>query len=282
MLQNMATLTNKAKQEKYGIAAACPMGPDQLAWCFEVADEMRSPLIICNNSSLSDYTIEEYGDMVAYYARKYEHIPTALCLDHGESYEHAARGIRAGYTCVMVDKSMYSDDVNIREMKEVVRLAHAADVAVEAGLGGTSWRDPTPEEILEHMTKVDAFQRMVKETEVDAIAVFVGGSHGDHKKDGEAVLHYDLIEALRDAAPASLVMHGSSGTGDEKLAVAAKCGISKFNVAGDFFVNSVAEYETLYQEGRDMSLKELKGALERGYKRRVAEYMTFLGSAHRI
>lgn len=281
MLQNMAILTDKAKKEGYGIAAFCPMGMDQIAWCFETASELRSPLILCNNSSLSDYTIEEFGELTAYYARRYPEIPVGLCLDHGESFEHAARGIKAGYTCVMVDKSMYSDDENIRAMKEVVKLAHAADVSVEAGLGGTPWRDPTPEEILEHLTTVEGFKRLVEETEVDAVAVFVGGSHGDFKKAGEAHLHYDLIESLRDAAPASLVMHGSSGTGDEKLAKAAKCGISKFNVAGDLFMSSTAEYAELFKNG-GTSLKECVGALEKGYKKRAAEYMNFLGSANRF
>lgn len=281
MLQNMAALTNKAKQEKYGIAAVCPQGIDQIAWCFEVADEMDSPIIFCNNSSIQELTIEEFADLVIYYAGKYPHIPVGLCLDHGEIYEHAARGIRAGYTCVMVDKSMYSDDVNIASMKEIVKLAHAADVAVEAGLGGTSWRDPTPEEILAHMTKVDDFIRMVDESDVDAVAVFVGGSHGDFKKSGETILHYDLIEVLRDAAPAALVMHGSSGTGDEKLGEAARCGMSKFNVAGDMFIASTKEYGNYFESG-DKSLKNCIGAFEKGYKQRVADYMRFLGSANRI
>ena len=281
MLQNMARITEAGKKEGYGIAAFCPMGIDQLAWCFEMAELCRSPLILCNNSSLSDYTIEEFGELTAYYAKKYPEIPVGLCLDHGEIYEHATRGIKAGYTCVMVDKSMYPDDENIRAMKEVVKMAHAADVSVEAGLGGTPWRDPTPEEILEHLTTVDGFKRLVDETEVDAVAVFVGGSHGDFKKQGTAVLHYDLIEALRDAAPASLVMHGCSGTGDEKLAQAAKSGISKFNVAGDLFMSSTAEYAKFFEKG-GTSLKECVKALETGYKKRVAEYMQFLGSANRI
>jgi len=280
MLQNMAVLTNKAKKEGFGIAAVCPMGIDQIAWSFEVAASMRSPLIICNNSSLSDYTIEEYGDMVSFWAGRYPEVLAALCLDHGENFEHAARGIKAGYTCVMVDKSMCSDDENIRAMKEVVKLAHASDVAVEAGLGGTSWRDPTPEDILAHLTKVDSFKRLVTETEVDAVAVFVGGSHGDNKKQGETTLHYDLVEALRDAAPAALVMHGSSGTGDDKLAKAAKCGISKFNVAGDLFMSSTKEYAA-FVENDGADLKGCIQALEKGFKKRVAEYLNFLGSADR-
>jgi fructose-bisphosphate aldolase class II len=90
-----------------------------------------------------------------------------------------------------------------------------------------------------------------------------------------------LIEELRDAAPASLVMHGSSGTGDEKLAKAAKCGISKFNVAGDFFMASTKSYSEFWANNG----KELKGcvsALESGYKKRVADYMKFLDSANRF
>ncbi|MDL2220691.1 class II fructose-bisphosphate aldolase, partial [Eubacteriales bacterium OttesenSCG-928-N14] len=226
--------------------------------------------------------LEDYADAVKYYSEKYPQVPAALGLDHGDSIEDALLAIKAGFTGVMVDKSMLPVEENIRILKEVVDMAHAVDVSVEAGLGGTTWRDPTPEEIIAHLTKVDEFIQLVNETKVDAVAVFVGGSHGDHK-DGSAVLQYELIEQLAKATSAVLVMHGSSGTGDEKLAKAVKSGLTKFNVAGDLMAGGAEGYAKQLQEdsGSD-SVVAYNQAIEAGYKKRVAEYMKFLGSTNQF
>ena len=286
MLVNMNQLIQPAKKKGYGVIGACPMDRDQVRWCFETAAQLRAPLICCKHASVLSFadapSLEEMADVVKYYARKFPEVPVALCLDHGDTYEDAARAIAAGFTGTMVDRSMDPLEENIRVMKEVVEMAHAADAAVEAGLGGTTWRDPTPEEILEHMTKEEELVRLVAESGVDAVAVFVGGSHGDHKAEGETILHYDLIERLNKATPAALVMHGSSDTGYEKLAQACKAGLVKFNVAGDTFKGGVAAYEAYCAEAAQegITLHGTMSAIEAGYKKVVGDYMKFLRSTN--
>src|SRR6185503_15200280 len=56
--------------------------------------------------------------------------PVALHLDHGSSYELAARCIGAGYTSVMIDGSKMSFADNCALTRRVVELAHSAGVSV--------------------------------------------------------------------------------------------------------------------------------------------------------
>lgn len=292
MLMNMAKLLRKAKEGHYGIIASCPLVLEEIHYAFIAADEMASPVIICCNPAVNrsqmdnyeNYSPEIIGRTVKHYAEKYPHVDCALCLDHGDSLEYAVRAIKAGYTGVMVDKSMCDDETNIQEMCRVVKVAHAADVGVEAGLGGTPWRDPTLEEIKAHLTDVDTMMRLVEESGVDVVAVSVGGSHGDHKT-GDAVIYYDLIEKLRDCSNAILCNHGSSQTGDEKLAKGAKCGLSKFNVAGDLLIGAVKGFLAYYNEGNyteERGVANMFKALKRGYIEREKEFMSFLGSAGKL
>lgn len=291
MIVNMADMLRSAKNEKYGIIAVCPLDLEQISYGFIAARYKKSPVIICCNPALHLHKAENYetsslemiGRTFKYYASRYPDVVAALCLDHGDSLEMALRAILAGYTGVMVDKSMYDDETNARILKEVVEVAHAANVGVEAGLGGTAWRDPTPAEIEAHLTKVDAMQKFVKETNVDVVAVSVGGSHGDHKT-GQAVLLYDLIKDLNECSNAILCMHGSSQTGDEKLAMGAENGLAKFNVGGDLLIGAVGAFTEYYNEGeytKERNISNFFDSLKVGYVNRIEEYMDFLGSSNK-
>lgn len=282
MLINMAKILADAKSKGYGIVGPCPKGIDQIKWCFEIADQMRAPMIICNHASVQPpayMSLEEVADVVKYYALKYPHVPAALNLDHGDSFEMAVRAMKAGFTGVMVDKSMYPLEENIRVLKETVKMAHMADVGVEAALGGTTWRDPTPEEIEANLTRVDEYRQLVQETKVDAVAVFVGGSHADFKS-GETLLHYDLITQLRDATPAALVMHGTSQTGDDKISEATKAGMTKYNVSGDLLAGGLDGYDA-FKEGNSEKYAECMKSIEKGFKKRLVDYMNITYSANR-
>lgn len=288
MIENMAFMLQKAKMEKYGIIAVCPLELEHIQLGFIAAHNKKSPVIICCNPALhlekagnnETKSFEMIGRTFRYYASRYPDVVAALCLDHGDSLETAVHAILAGYTGVMVDQSMYDDDTNAAVLKEVVEVAHEVNVGVEAALGGTTWRDPTLEEIQAHLTKVDAMKKFVAETKVDVVAVSVGGSHGDHKT-GQAVLLYDLIKQLNECSDAALCMHGSSQTGDEKLQKGVINGLAKFNVGGDLLIGAVNGFSEYYKDGtyaRERNVANFYDALRRGYVHRIEEYMDFLGS----
>src|SRR5262245_26402091 len=157
------------------------------------------------------------------------HQPIALHLDHGGSYELAAKCIDSGYTSVMIDGSKLSFIENCEVTRRVVDLAHAAGVSVEGELGHvgqnseTSTGDPG-----EWFTRPEDAVRFVNETEVDALAVAVGTAHGFYKDD----VHIDFarLKHIRDQIPETpLVLHGGSGVSAELVRKSIECGIRKIN-----------------------------------------------------
>lgn len=289
MLVNAKDIVNPAKAGKYGILAACPGSRDEIACAIEAADEMNSPVILCNNPSMAvvnglkkgTMSLKEFAETVEYFCTRHPNVPVAMCLDHGYALETGIEAIRAGFTLIMIDRSMETLEQNIAALKEFVPIAHGMNCAVEAALGGTEWRDPTPEEILAHMTKPEEMKRLVDETGADSVCVFVGGSHGDHK-DGSQVLHYDLIEQLRDCSPAWLAMHGCSFVKEERLKESCYHGLSKFNVAGDLAFGSCREVQETIDAKGNPNAVELAIAVREGYKRRCKEMIKAFESDNKI
>jgi ketose-bisphosphate aldolase len=152
--------------------------------------------------------------------------PVALHLDHGSTYELAARCIDAGYTSVMIDGSKLSFNNNCAITRRVVDLAHAAGVSVEGELGHVGQNnDSTP---ASPFTEPDDAATFVSQTEVDALAVAVGTAHGFYK--GEVRLDFGRLREISAAIPQTpLVLHGGSGVSAELLRESIACGIRKVN-----------------------------------------------------
>lgn len=289
MLIDMGPMLRRAKRENFGIIATCPMSIEQVKWCYEAADRMNAPLILCSHASLQfNLPVPEIASAAKFYAEKFARIPSALCLDHSDSLEAAENAILAGFTGVMVDRSMCDLETNIRIVREAAKMSHAAGVAIEGAVGGVAWRDPTHDEIEAHLSKVEDVKRFVEETGADAVAVAVGSSHGDTKYNrgysSETLLHYDLIRQLHACSEAALVIHGTSFTGDAKIAETAKCGMTKFNVGKDIMLGALKNLG-LYCGGTEDALRTLDGmnsAIREGYIRRVCEYMQIVNSQNRI
>ena len=156
MLVRMDKLTKVDASAGYGIAAPCPLDFECVHWCFETALTLNAPFIMCYHAWKNyGMSAEELADAVKFYAAKYPQVPMGLCLDHGRSYEDAVRAIKAGFTAVMVDRSDLSDRENAAAILEAVKMAHAADVSVEAALGGAQTRDASLEQREETLMKVD-------------------------------------------------------------------------------------------------------------------------------
>ena len=229
MLLPMADLLQKAKEGQYGIPACCASDESTFRAAVQAAEELRAPLItICPAGGNVD--LEEFGRIMYDIATK-SSVPIATCLDHGGNFEDCIKGLRAGFTAVMIDRSAQPYEVNARETKEMVRICHAVGVSVEAELGHVGSGDNYAVDGVSNFTEPDQALRFVEETGVDALAVAIGTAHGAYK--GVPKLHFDLLEQIRDTVNIPLVLHGGSGSGDENLAKACKLGICKVNVAND-------------------------------------------------
>jgi ketose-bisphosphate aldolase len=167
--------------------------------------------------------------------------PIALHLDHGSSYELAARCIDHGYTSVMIDASKLSFADNCLLTRRVVELAHDAGVSVEGELGHVGQNTDPNAAATQFLTEANDAARFVAETGVDALAVAVGTAHGFYK--GEVRLDFGRLQEISNAVPKTpLVLHGGSGVSAQLLRKAISCGIRKVNFGTELknaFTNAV-------------------------------------------
>lgn len=157
-------------------------------------------------------------------------IPVALHLDHGGSYDMAAKAIKYGFSSVMFDGSCLPLEENIAQTREISRMAHAAGVSIEAELGHVGGGGGSLEaaEVATHLyTDPDEAVRFVLETQVDALAVAIGTVHGKYK--GTPKLDLERLDAIRSKVDIPLVMHGGSGLTPDAFRSAIAHGINKVN-----------------------------------------------------
>ena len=204
--------------------------------------------------------MEETAELTRFYSRMYPEAVVALHLDHGGPFEQIMGALRCGYSSVMIDRSKLPFDDNVREVREVVRIAHAMGVPVEAELGhvgtGTEY-EATRDSGLTHK---DEAQRFVAETGVDALAVAVGTSHGVYR--GTPRLEFDLLRDLAGLVSVPLVLHGGSGTGDENLKRCIACGIQKINLFTDM-ADPAGEAMVAYLKGTETDDPDIQAAVQK-------------------
>jgi fructose-bisphosphate aldolase class II len=173
-----------------------------------------------------------------------DHVPVIdednLRVDYLPIFREA---IQLGYESLMIDGSRLSLDENIQAVRQVVDLAHAAGIQVEAELGAVMGHESGPMPSYEELyasgkgfTDPDEAHRFVEETGCAWLSVAVGNIHGaiaagrkDLKKI-EARLNLERLELLNQAAAVPLVLHGGSGIQQDNVRAAMKHGIAKINV----------------------------------------------------
>ena len=221
------TLLNTASKDGTAIAAINFYNAETLIAHVRAANALNASIILQTTEATINYLGLPLILGMAHAAAAELEQPIALHLDHGSSYELAARCIDAGYTSVMIDGSKLSFTENCALTRRVVNLAHAAGVSVEGELGhvgqNSDSADPT-----ETFTRPEDAARFVEETNVDALAVAVGTAHGFYK--GAVRIDFQRLQELSNKLPDTpLVLHGGSGVSAELLRQSIVCGIRKIN-----------------------------------------------------
>ena len=257
MIVSLNNILYKAKAGGYGVAAPDAYNSQSVEACFRAAVNLKAPIIL---SCLGTTHMEETAELTRFYSRMYPEAVVALHLDHGGPFEQIMGALRCGYSSVMIDRSKLPFDDNVREVREVVRIAHAMGVPVEAELGhvgtGTEY-EATRDSGLTHK---DEAQRFVAETGVDALAVAVGTSHGVYR--GTPRLEFDLLRDLAGLVSVPLVLHGGSGTGDENLKRCIACGIQKINLFTDM-ADPAGEAMVAYLKGTETDDPDIQAAVQK-------------------
>src|ERR1043166_3746674 len=123
-------LLDTATRERKAIAALNFYNAETLIAHVRAANALNQSVILQTTESTIDYLgLRMIHGMAAAAADQLEQ-SVALHLDHGGSYDLAARCIDHGYTSVMIDGSKLSFIENCALTRQVVDLAHSAGVSV--------------------------------------------------------------------------------------------------------------------------------------------------------
>ena len=291
MITDMGTILRKAKAEGYGVAAPNVWNRVTVKSVFEAAEELKAPVIF---DCAGIHSLEETIDTVNYYKHKFPTVSGAINLDHGGDFEEIMTAIRCGCTSVMVDRSTLPFEENVKEVAEIVKIAHAVGVSVEAELGHVGQGFEYEQTRDSGLTRKDEADEFVKQTGVDCLAVSVGTSHGTYK--GTPKLEFELLAELHQMLEIPLVLHGGSGTGDDNLRKAVQTGIQKVNLCTDLSNAGLAQlkeylgidYDSMVKDGslgefgnQSANMYDLSNAMGEGYKNLLKHYMRLFGGENR-
>ncbi|MFG2513950.1 ketose-bisphosphate aldolase [Streptomyces sp. NPDC048584] len=185
---------------------------------------------------ISENAVRFHGGRVGPIARAAAEVGTAcdvdvaLHLDHVTDIRLLHTAADAGFSSAMFDAGALPYAENLAATRAAVRWAHGAGLWLEAELGYVGGKPDAPASAHAAGVRTDPREaaRYVADTGVDALAVAVGSSHAMTER--SASLDHALIQRLRDAVRVPLVLHGSSGVGDDELRRAVRAGIVKVNV----------------------------------------------------
>ena len=279
MLVSGKEILNHAHENGYAVGAFNVNNMEQVQAIIEAAEQTNSPVIIQASQGGLTYAGVEFIAEMGKVAAKKASVPVAIHLDHGTDFKQIMLCLRNGFTSVMIDASHYELDENIRKTKQIIEMAHAVGVSVEAELGkiGGTEDDVSVDEKDATYTDPAEAEKFVKETGVDYLAIAVGTAHGPYK--GEPKLDFDRIKVLKERLNMPLVLHGSSGVPEKSIKKAVSLGINKINIDTDIrmaFHKAVKEFVSNHPDVYDP--RKIVGPARTAMKEIIADKMRMFGS----
>ena len=315
-------LLDHAAENGYGIPAFNVNNLEQVQSIMEAASETDSPVILQASRGARQYAGENFlRHLILAAVETYPDIPVVMHQDHGNSPATCFGAAANGFTSVMMDGSLEADaktpasyDYNVRVTKEVVDVAHAIGVSVEGELGCLGSLETGMGEAedghgfdgkLDHsqlLTDPAEAADFVAKTNVDALAIAIGTSHGAYKftrKPTGDILAIERIKEINRRIPNThLVMHGSSSVPQDLLATinqfgghmketygvpveeiqkAIQFGVRKINIDTDIRLAMTAAVRQFLAENPDKFdarewLKPAREAAKRICKQRYIEF----------
>ena len=242
-LVSMRQLLDHAAEHRYGIPAFNVNNLEQVQAVMTAAAEVGAPVILQASAGARKYAGEPFiKHLIQAAVESWPQVPLVMHQDHGQSPDVCQGAINLGFSSVMMDGSLEADgksiasyDYNVEVTRKVVDMAHALGVTVEGELGclgsletmrgdkedghGTD-ATMTREQLL---TDPEQAADFVKRTQLDALAIAIGTSHGAYKfsrKPTGETLAISRIKEIHVRIPNThLVMHGSSSVPQDLLEV---------------------------------------------------------------
>ncbi|MBI5269612.1 MAG: fructose-bisphosphate aldolase class II [Burkholderiales bacterium] len=242
-LVSMRQLLDHAADNGYGIPAFNVNNLEQVQAVMSAAHEVGAPVILQASAGARKYAGEAFiKHLIQAAVEAYPHIPLVMHQDHGQSPAVCQGAMDLGFGSVMMDGSLEADgktiasfDYNVRVTREVVDMAHKLGVTVEGELGclgsletmkGDKEDGHGTDATMTHdqlLTDPEQAADFVKQTQLDALAIAIGTSHGAYKfsrKPTGDILAISRVKEIHKRIPNThLVMHGSSSVPQDLLAI---------------------------------------------------------------
>ncbi|NGT31365.1 class II fructose-1,6-bisphosphate aldolase [Clostridium perfringens] len=285
-LVNAKEMLNKAREGKYAVGQ---FNINNLEWTKAIlltAQENNSPVILGVSEGAAKYMCG-FKTIVGMVNGMLEElkitVPVALHLDHG-SYQGAIDAMDAGFSSVMFDGSHYSIEENIVKTKEIINLAAAKNVSVEAEVGSIGGEEDGVVGAGEIADPAECKQ--IAELGVTMLAAGIGNIHGKYPANW-AGLNFEALANIKAATgDMPLVLHGGTGIPSDMIAEAISLGVSKINVNTECQLSFAEATRKYIETGKDLEGKgfDPRKLLNPGFeaiKATVKEKMELFGSVNR-
>ncbi len=292
-----------AKRGGYAVGAFNINNLEILQAIVSAGEAEKSPAIIAVSEGAIQYAGLAYIVSMARIASDQTSVPLSLHLDHGKDLDIIRSCVENGFTSVMIDGSHLEFQENISTTKKVVEMARKKRVSVEAELGRLKGIEDkvSVSEREAFLTDPKAAEEFVKKTEVDALAIAIGTSHGAYKFKGEVKLDFERLKEIGRRVDIPLVLHGASGVPqivlekaerfgaklpgakgipDDAIQMAVSLGIAKINIDTDLRLSFIgAIREVLTNKPEEFDPRKILGPGREAIKQTVQSKMRLFGSS---
>lgn len=227
-------LLKDATEHHYGVPAINTFNFETIKYIVAGAEQEHMPVIVQYFPGFKDYIPLSLVSAIACHYAERASVPVAVHLDHSAGYDIAVGGIRDGFPSVMVDGSALPYEENVALTRAVAEVGKVFDVDIEAELGHVGDGSNADDFIGADMyTDPAQAAEFVERTGCGSLAIAVGNAHGPYVKTPN--LDMQRIKDVRAAVDVPLVMHGCSDIPDEQLQETVNLGMSKYNIATEYF-----------------------------------------------
>ena len=255
MLVSAKEMLEKARAGKYAVGQ---FNINNLEWTKSIlltAQELNSPVILGVSEGAGKY-MTGFKTVAAMVSAMIDElnitVPVALHLDHG-TYEGCYKCIKAGFSSIMFDGSHYPIEENIEKTKELVKIAHAMGLSLEAEVGSIGGEEDGVVGMGECADPKEC--KAIADLGIDFLAAGIGNIHGKYPANWEG-LSFETLDAIQQrTGDMPLVLHGGTGIPEDMIKKAISLGVAKINVNTECQLSFAAATRKYVEEGKDLEGK---------------------------
>ena len=283
MLVAAKEMLEKARAGKYAVGQ---FNINNLEWTKSIlltAQELNSPVILGVSEGAGKY-MTGFKTVAAMVSAMIDElnitIPVALHLDHG-TYEGCYKCIKAGFSSIMFDGSHYPIEENIEKTKELVKIAHAMGLSLEAEVGSIGGEEDGVVGMGECADPKEC--KAIADLGIDFLAAGIGNIHGKYPANWQG-LNFEVLENVKkEVGDMPLVLHGGTGIPADMIKKAISLGVAKINVNTECQLSFAAATREYIEAGKDLQGKgfdprKLLAPGAEAIKATVKEKMELFGS----